>query len=145
MSRATSCSTKQRANTRCIPVKGKLLKEGGLATSPSSTRSTRRGKEVVYGVDNDGGHQEAAFPTQGTGEVTPPAAPMLVCFIMPLPDASPYLDAEHEGEPVQFCAMDDIVGDSTPPSVAARALDIELHFSSAEESSSFTVMEQDEH
>ncbi|WVZ84977.1 hypothetical protein U9M48_031942 [Paspalum notatum var. saurae] len=123
--------------------------DGEAATGRSSSIFTVEYEEYLdgkalahgqqeHGVDNGDGEQGGSSPVPGAGEASP-ATPTgaLVRYATPPPDASPYLDAEYEGEPVRFRTMNDIVGNPTPPSLAARALDDELHFSSAEEPPSF--------
>ncbi|WVZ95085.1 LOW QUALITY PROTEIN: hypothetical protein U9M48_040890 [Paspalum notatum var. saurae] len=108
------------------------------------------GKALAHGqpehsVDNGDGEQGGGSPVPGPGEAspaTPAGAP--IRYATPPPDASQFLDAEYEGEPVRFRIVNDIVGNPTPPGLAAWALDDELHFSSAEEPPSFAAAEQDE-
>ncbi|WVZ92507.1 hypothetical protein U9M48_038564 [Paspalum notatum var. saurae] len=98
-----------------------------------------------HGVDNGDTEQGGGSPVPGAREASP-ATPTgaLVRYATPPPDASPFLDAEYEGEPVRFRTVNDIVGNPTPPGLAARALDDELHFSSVEEPPLFAAVEQDE-
>jgi len=63
---------------------------------------------------------------------------------MPPLSASTNVDAEYSGEPLRFRAVDDLVGDTSPPGQAARVLnDLELHLGSAEELPSFAAAEQE--
>ncbi|WVZ73170.1 hypothetical protein U9M48_021514 [Paspalum notatum var. saurae] len=130
--------------------------DGEAATGGSSSIFTVEYEEYLdgralahgqpeHGVDNGDGKQGGDSPVPGAGEASP-ATPIgaLVRYATPPPDASPYLDAEYEGEPVRFRTVNDIVGNPTPPGLAARALDDELHFSSAEEPPSFAAAKQDE-
>ncbi|WVZ62952.1 hypothetical protein U9M48_012640 [Paspalum notatum var. saurae] len=129
--------------------------DGEVATGGSSSIFTVEYEEYLdgralahgqpeHGMDNGDGEQGGGSPVPRAEEASP-ATPTgaLVRYATPPPDASPYLDAEYEGEPVRFRTVNDIVGNPTPPCLAARALDDELHFSSAEEPPSFAAAEQD--
>ena len=107
-----------------------------------------------------GGSPAPASPVSETGEAEPaphlpagspatPAAPSPgsaspIHYVTPPPSASSNVDAEYSGEPLRFRAVDDLVGDSSPPGQAARVLDdLELHLGSAEEPPSFAAAEQE--
>jgi hypothetical protein len=44
-------------------------------------------------------------------------------FVTPPLNASPHVDVEHEGEPLRFRAIMDLVRDESPPGHAKRVLD----------------------
>ncbi|WVZ64455.1 hypothetical protein U9M48_013964 [Paspalum notatum var. saurae] len=128
---------------------------GEAATDGSSSTFTIEYEEYLdrevsalgqpeHGADNDGGEQGGGSPALGVGEDTPATPITPVRYVTPPPDASPNLDTEYEGELVRFRTVNDIIGNPTPPGLAARALDDELHFSSAEEPPSFAAAEQSE-
>lgn len=68
-------------------------------------------------------------PTLGTGEATPTSSPTWkatpasatsnptssIHFVSPLANMSPYVNAKHDGKPLRFWAVDDIIGDESPP------------------------------
>ena len=71
-----------------------------------------------------------------------PATP--VQFVSPPPDDELDLDDDHDDAPLRFRAIDNIIGArTTPPGVATRNLDAELHFTSAEEPATFAAAERE--
>jgi len=87
-------------------------------------------------------------PESPAGQGTPISAAtsttLSIRFVTPPPSASPNIDAYYFGEPLRFRAVDDLVGDTSPPGQAARDLDdLELHLGSAEEPPSFAAAEQE--
>ena len=59
-------------------------------------------------------------------------------------DITEFMDAFHEGEEVQFCRLDDIIGGTDPSCLAGRLLnDAELLHVSAEEPPTFALAEHD--
>ncbi|WVZ89853.1 hypothetical protein U9M48_036206 [Paspalum notatum var. saurae] len=104
---------------------------GEAATGGSSSTFTIEYEEYLegeapargqpeHGANND---EQRRLPRARGREDTPATPITPVRYVTPPPDASPYLDAEHEGEPT---------------------LDDKLHFSSVEEPPSFAAVEQDE-
>ncbi|WVZ88387.1 hypothetical protein U9M48_034914 [Paspalum notatum var. saurae] len=133
------------------PSDGEAATEGSSSVFTIEYEEYQDGKASALGqpvqeVENDGGEQGGSSPMPRAGEAspaTPTGAP--IGYVMTPPDASPYLDAEYEGEPVRFRIVDDVVSNATPPSLVAWALDDgEQHFSSAEEPPSLAAAEQDE-
>jgi hypothetical protein len=91
----------------------------------------------------------AATPTRSpAGQGTPTSATSStgssVRFVTPPPNASTHVDAEHEGEPLRFRAIRDLVGDEETPGHAERVLDDqELHLGTAEEPATFAAAEHE--
>ncbi|WVZ87388.1 hypothetical protein U9M48_034029 [Paspalum notatum var. saurae] len=123
------------------------------------------GASAVDGVGEGDDDASAATsnPRLGAGEATPPmpkgqgmpegqgspAASVVapVRQLTPPPDTAKYLDADYDGEPVHYRLVNDVVGPTTPPGLAARELDEaeELLFGSAEEPPSYAEAEKDAH
>lgn len=91
------------------------------------------------------GKQRQHLHRLGKGPLPPQRqAPGPRCASSVRQQTSPYIDAEHDKEPLRFRPMDDIVGNTSPPGRAARVLDdLELHLGSAEEPPSFAAAEQE--
>ncbi|WVZ64847.1 hypothetical protein U9M48_014314 [Paspalum notatum var. saurae] len=122
--------------------------DGEAATGRSSSIITVEYKEYLdgralahgqpeHGVDNGDGEYGGGSPMPGAGEASP-ATPTgaLVRYATPSPDTSPMKGSR--------CDSALFIGNPTPPGLATRALDDELHFSSTEEPPSFAAAEQDE-
>ncbi|WVZ53212.1 hypothetical protein U9M48_004185, partial [Paspalum notatum var. saurae] len=77
------------------------------------------------------------------GTPTSTKAGSSVRFVTPPPGAAEYLDADYDNEPLRFRAVDNIIGDASPPGQAVRNLDGELFMASAEEPCSLEEAEAD--
>ncbi|WVZ79350.1 LOW QUALITY PROTEIN: hypothetical protein U9M48_026940 [Paspalum notatum var. saurae] len=77
------------------------------------------------------------------GTPTSAKAGSSVRFVTPPPGAAEYLDADYDNEPLRFRAVDNIIGDASPPGQAVRNLDGELFMASAEELCSLEEAEAD--
>ena len=70
----------------------------------------------------------------------PAASP--IQFITPPLDDELDLDDDHDDAPLRFRTIDTILGASSPPRVALRDLDAQLHFMSAEVPPTFIAAER---
>ncbi|WVZ75580.1 hypothetical protein U9M48_023619 [Paspalum notatum var. saurae] len=93
--------------------------------------------------------QEAAAepqtpPSPRAAQSTPPSAGTggSVRFVTPPPGVE-NLDADYDNEPLRFRAVNDFIGDASPPGQAVRNLDGELFMASAEEPRSLGEAEVD--
>lgn len=121
------------------------------------------GQDVEDGGDEDQNPFEVEFtmipldnhePLQETSSPPMPATPGALAedrtpspapieLVSP-PSGEPDLDDEHDGAPLRFRRVDNILGDAVVPGQAQRELGDELHAVSAEEPTSFTEAEQEE-
>lgn len=69
----------------------------------------------------------------------------MICFATPPPEVSDLVDNDYDGEPLRFCAVDNLIGNATLPGLAERVLDEqELHLGSVEEPVTFAEAELDQ-
>jgi hypothetical protein len=64
-------------------------------------------------------------------------------LVSPPVEHEPDLDVDHDDAPLRFCAIDSMIGPSSPPSLERRVLAKELHFTTADEPTTFTEAEQE--
>ena len=115
------------------PISGAAASPGGGSPVPGSPVSET--EEVAPAPDSPAGQASPATPPALT-----PSSVAPIHFIMPPSSASTNVDVEYSGEPLRFRAVDDLVGNTSPPGQAARVLDdLELHLGSAKEPSSFAA------
>jgi len=119
------------------PVSGAAASPGG--GSPALASPVSETGEVESATHSSAGQASPATPVAPS-----PGSASPIRFVTPPPSASTNVDAEYSGEPLRFRAVDDLVGDTSPPGQAARVLDdLELHLGSAEEPPSFAAAEQE--
>lgn len=76
-------------------------------------------------------------------DVNTPGSASQVEFSTP-PPGQQHLDVNHDDDvPLRFRTLDNLLDYQPPPGLAVRQLDHELHFSSAEEPSSFKIAQQE--
>jgi hypothetical protein len=54
------------------------------------------------------------------------------------------LDVDHDNAPLQFCAIDELIGNMVPPGLMCHILNAELIFTLVEEPTSFNDAEKEE-
>ncbi|KAK8452765.1 hypothetical protein SEVIR_5G164650v4 [Setaria viridis] len=118
--------------------------QGGASPIPGTGEATLppspAGGSPVPGEGEDGGEAEGLAGVGGTP--TTPAEG--VQYVTPPPVISPHLDASYDGEPVQFRYLDNYIGGTEAPGLAAHELgEQELHLGSGEEPATFKEAEQD--
>jgi hypothetical protein len=64
-------------------------------------------------------------------------------LVSPPAKHEPDLDVDHDDAPLRFCAIDSMIGPSSPPGLAHRVLVKELHFTTADEPTTFAEAEQE--
>jgi hypothetical protein len=64
-------------------------------------------------------------------------------LVSPPAEHEPDLDVDHDDAPLRFCAIDSMIGPSSPPSLERRVLAKELHFTTADEPTTFAEAEQE--
>ena len=69
----------------------------------------------------------------------------MIRLVSPPPNLSLHIDAAHEGEPLQFRAIWDLVGDESPLGHSEQVLDDqELHLGTTEEPAKFRATEKED-
>jgi hypothetical protein len=160
-------STDPRPGTISVPLEGHSL-DGSADPRPGPISVPLEGSPIE-GVSHEGSSLEGSAnprprrisdPHEGSanlrtrpGSANPRPRPG---FVSPPPDISEHVDNDYGGEPLRFRRVDDIIDDSTPPGLAERELDLELHLctrelndqelhlGSAEEPPNFTAAQQEE-
>ncbi|WVZ84035.1 LOW QUALITY PROTEIN: hypothetical protein U9M48_031113, partial [Paspalum notatum var. saurae] len=109
----------------------------------------RGAREATGDEDADAGEAEqsgarSCRKTPPAAQGTPPSAETSgsMRFVMPPPGAE-NLDADYDNEPLRFRAVDNIIGDASPPEQAVRNLDGELFMARVKEPRSLGEAEAD--
>jgi hypothetical protein len=98
--------------------------------------------EIIQG----GEHVPAsASPAPSRAPSTPPPAvqPDATELVSPPAEHEPDLDVDHNDAPLRFRAINSMIGPSSPPGLARRVLAKELHFTTADEPTTFVEAEQE--
>jgi hypothetical protein len=102
--------------------------------------------EYTIKIVQGGEHVPAsASPASRRAPSTPPPAVQADAteLMSPLAEHEPDLDVDHDDASLRFRAIDSMIGPSSPPGLARRVLAKELHFTTADEPTTFVEAEQE--